>query len=824
MKRCRHIILVPIMGLVLVRQQFASESPSKHEAAYIDGLRQRQLNRLLEVQCERMLLNHSLAQEERAKLTFEFSGLLSDRGSRTLDVEKREALWNRADQSVELFLDEVSGAGKPSLHRYRWAGLLLERSQQMQDLALVSPQDPVPMTQALQWATTARNLIEQAIADVRSELDGRRPMSKLGPEDLKPSQLQGLLRAAEFRRAETSLAIARAELDPVRKKEALVRTETQLAPFTKDPGIGPVYWEAVLDLAEVFQLTGRRSEAISVLERPASGELPKGFLPRKNLTLARLYLEDGDPEKSLQLLSVPKEERLEGALWGYFTFEAMVRLAAKKQAFAPEDADKLRRQSLEILDDVSNTYGSYWNRRGETVIGELIKLDQAGDNLLLLARLANILRGKKQFDEAVQMYERAYALAMEQKDFDLAARLQFDAAATLYKAKEYGKAADGFTRMAEQNPRHALAPRALINAAYSLGLRHQQEGGGQLPAKYQEVLERHLKMFADDIGTAPEAHLLLAKTFERQKQWEQALQHYEEVPREDQRYPGSLEAIVRIVHDRLMEKIEEGDPDVLEQVRRTVVMLERVVRQPPEALRTSEQGKRSYSLARYVLARLLLLPPLGRTNDAATLLGEVVEDQNLDAALRGRGWRMLLEMAVENGDSTRAASLAREGFKGQENSLMATIQQWSLADTQGNESQRAAILAVTKVACDRLLDESGGMKEEQRRRLRLLRGQVYEAEGNHQEAVRLLGQLRAEAPRDRDIAMAYARALSKAGQYAESEKQWEQLCRGLTRGVRIGSSRPTISWKRSLSRGSPSRPARPTNLPSLSIQNLGARS
>lgn len=771
-----------VMLIALAQSSLASESLSKREVTYLDALRQRQLNRLLENRCERILQSATLPDEERAKLTFELAGLLSDRGSRTLDAEKREALWNRADQWIELHLDEVSGAGKGSLNRYRWAGQLLERAQRMRDLAMVSPQDSASLAQSLQWAKTARSMIEQVMADIRVEIETRRPTEKMGPDDLRAGQLLGLLRAAEFRLSEATLAIARAESDPVRKKEALVRCETQLAPFMKEGVAGPAHAEARLRLAEVFQLTGRSREAIALLENSPSVDIPKGYLPRKNLALAQFHLEEGSPERALEILAASEEEQLPGALWNYLKFEAMVRLASKKQSFAPVDADKLRQQALEILDEVATTYGSYWNRRGEMVIGELIRLDQAGDNLLLLARLANILRGQQQFDQAVTTYDRATSLAMEQKDFDQAARLQFDAAATLYKAKKYSAAAERFTRVAQQNPRHVLAPRALLNASYALALRQQQEGDPLLSEKYQEVLEGHLKMFADDVGTAPEVHLLLAKAFEGQKRWDQALQHYEEVPREDQRYPGSLEAIARIVHDRLMERIEAGDPDVLEQIRRTIVMLERVVRQPPEALTVTDQGKKSLAQARYVLARLLVLGPVGRPDDAVALLDQVVRDEMLDPALRARAWRMLLDAYIREGNVEKAVVLAREGFKGQESSLASALLQMSPVDPKWTESQRAALLAVIHAASERLLDQPGNLEENQRRRLRLLRGQAMERDGRVQEAVRLLGQLRAEAPRDREIAMTYARCLFAAGQFEESEKQWDQLCRGLPRG------------------------------------------
>lgn len=773
-------LIVAYFGAVSVR---AREPLPNETREYLNALNARELFQLLEVQYRGLLETSDLEVSERSRLTLEYAGLLSDRAARTTDAAAREQAWRQADEAVTKFLAGATGSGQAELARFRWAGQVIGRAQRLNDLALTMPEDQSLKAAALAWARQAIQILTETERSLDTEFARRDPKSRPGPDDLKWSQLVGLGGATRFRQGEAFLVLAQSTADEREKSEALARAKTLLAGAARADPPSAATVEARLALAEVYRLSGSPGDAIRLLEQPVEPALSKALARRVQLGLARLYADSEQVDKALALLEVPPNERAEGAQWPFLTFECLLRQAAKLQAFAPDEARRKRVAALALLDKVASAYGEYWNRRGEIVIASLVTPEQAANDLPLLARLASALRRAGRIQEAIAAYDRALALALPSSDPNQAAELTFESGLTLYKAGQFAKAAERMTQVAEKYAAHPLAPRALVFAAHSLARDPMRALDAEVTRKYRDVLEEHLKRFATDLATAPEVHWMLGELMERQREWQKAIEHYQQIPTSDRRFPDSIEALAGILHDRLIKKLDQDDPETLRQLQRAIEFLQDLSEHPPRALTESEQGRVALALARYVLGRLLSLEVVGRTDEAIALLrDQVVGDKALKPGPKNRGRQLLLELYLQRGDATNAVAWATTGFDGQEGALASILARLDPEASGLSPVQRDARVRVIEAVAPRLMEHSSGMEDGQRKHLRLLQARALEAKGEHAAALRLFRALRAESPRDREVAFRLAQSLYRNAQYEESLKAWDQLRRGAPRG------------------------------------------
>jgi tetratricopeptide (TPR) repeat protein len=763
-------------------QNAAAATAADQEKEFLGQLRSRGLSRLLEAEIKRYLTTPDLNRADRIALTLELASLISERGNRAADGAARSALWKESDDWTARLLGEQLGLGQRPLIRYRAAALLITRAQRMHDLGLALPKDEEVRASERQWALAAAEHLEAAVNEAEQALNEIGSADPAGSDDLKPSDLGSLIMAGRFRLGEAKVAVARSVVTDTQREQAAKEAEPLLQQVISTGASSSAVTDARLALAELYLVTGRLPDALSLLSEPANVGGSDDEKARVALMRAKLQIANGEADEALKTLD-GFENPPPWAEWQFVLFESLWKNAFKSRSFAPGEANGLRRRAMGILDKLASDYGNYWNLRGEALIADSLPSDFQSDDLSILERYARVLKNQGRLDDAAATLDRAAELANQAKDAEAAARIGFEGALVLVQAGQYDLAADRLLKLAEVYPKDERAPKALLAAAYAIARNYQKGKSKDLLLKYQDVLQKHLVAYADDPATAPEVHWLLGELLERQKNWDQAIRHYQEIPPDDRRFPTSLEAVAGIIHDRVLEKLEEGDPQTQQRVGQAISFLEKVSRDPPPSLVQSEQGRDALAIARFVLSRLLSLRSVGRSDDAERLLKEqVVGADGLQPAIRARAWTLLLELQIERGQIDEAIVTIRDGFPEAESRLIRILRDLPpLGDAPADEAKRSRI-ALIEALTKRTLPVVEKLKDSDRRDVRLLEAEMYRAKNDGDSEFRVLSTLRAEFPRDRPIAKALAEAQMRRGLYQESLATWEQLAKGLPRG------------------------------------------
>ena len=782
MTRRLRVWVILLFGFLGGAGSAADESVEPVDPAIklLEALRARKLDRLLETHAARLLRTPDLDSALAASLTLELTRILSRRGAESADDGKREALWNRADRLFADFSATNHDDGKIPLYRYRFAGQLLQRAQRMSDLAQLTPENPAPKTSSTQAARHAVKLLDQVNQTLERELDQRDRDGKANRNGLRADQLASLATATEFRLGAAWLAVARAETDEALRDEAIHRSEQLLERYSGRFSNLPIVLESHLALAELYRIAEEPDEAIAVLRRLENPETPPAVLRRSHLLLGSLLLDSGQVADALALLDVPREQRTPGAMWELRLFEALLRSAADRREEEPDEADRVQRRALTLLDSLERDYGSYWSRRGERTLLEYADLASLGADPSFTRRLANLFRGRKKYPQALESYDRVLRIALDRNDGALAAEMAYAGGAVAYEMGDFPQAAARLEKVAEQHPGDPLAPRAMLMAASALARQNAATGEEALLERYRRLLNEQLRRYGEDVATASEAHWMLAELADRTQDLDEATRHYRAVPASSPRYAASLQAVANIYHDRLVLGSENAEAARIEQA---IEHLESALDAPSGPWSAVPVGARAIGLARFVLARLLMTTAIGRDDDAVALLRDhVVGDPALSAELRNRGWQTLLETHLRRGEVDPACAVVRAGFGDDARPLLAVLTALDPEDHALDETARALQVAVIQAACERLFPEAQTLSPADRTNLRLLQARAFSAADEHETAQRLLRQLRAEAPKDPRILMSLAANLRRQRKFRDSLRIWERLLKGLRRG------------------------------------------
>lgn len=775
----KSILALLLIAVASVRSEAVGDEPDPVEPKleYLEALRDRQLTGLSEALAERLLAQPNLSDSVRSETVLEMAEAISSRGNRIVDAEQRRQQWQKADDMVARFFAERADYPRMALFRYRWAGILLNRSTMTAELAKVLPSDEplqadaqTMARQALQQMDEVRLLIKQATA----QDDFRRD-----PKSLSLDEWASLHTAADFRTGVVWLAIARIEKEEEALREAAAKTEKFLKPFTTSSGNHAIALESYLALAEAYELAGDVRQARMLLERLNQLEgIPAEFRSRGHLQLSRLLLKQNFVDDALRLLQVPTGQRVAGAEWEINLFEALLRKGAGLRATDADAAQQLQDQALEILDQLEEQYGRYWGRRGEKTLSQYGNL--TGDNLRVLKRLANVQRSDGESEKALQSYLRAVQLAKLQKDRDLTAEMQYAAGTLLLELGRNEEAAQLLTDLARGDRGHELAPRSALTAAYALGRSWTSKKTPRTLQRYRESLQTVISWFPDDASTAGEAQWLLGELEETAGNPDKAIAHYRLISPDHSRFPAALSATAGIFHDNLLMSAEK--PEAAVQDAR--VYLQEMLFEANSADSSHRPATaKAVATARYVLAGLLAIAPDPDWQAAQAMLDQLLgPDSALAEGLRGRAWSTLMEVNWKQGRAQELRELITQAPKVFETDLMRLLATLDPLQDRLSPEQRAAQVELVQAACDRLFAGQEALAPNDRVNLRLLLARAYVAQERYKPAQELLERLRAEAPREPRIVELLGICAFRTGDYALSEKYWALLQKGYTRG------------------------------------------
>lgn len=762
----------------------ADPLPNDHREM-LAALRQRGLWRLLERQLEASAELPKLNESDRLDLLGERAGLLSDLGSRTLDSSQRSAQWTKADALVESWLRDHPDSPNGLPLRFRWSSQLLARSSVLYELSTLAPADASIRADIRRWARRAIDVARdcQTVAD--SGIKDRQATARRAAE-WREDQLAGIKQASLFNTGMGWLAVARIEPEGVDRTNALSQARTILAPFARDDSTLPITIESQLALAEVFWRAGEGARGLKVLERIEKPETPAEALARSRRLKGRILLATDKVEEALRVLRIPAENRTPGAEWDLLLIEALLRTAAHKRTFAPSESAQLDQQAVDVVDAVGKKFGPLWGRRGDQLLARYLRPDAVASDPRLLERLADVFRQEKQFADARSAVDLGMIEAEKRKDFELAGKLAFTAARIQLEAGQSLDAANRFVAMADRFPRHSLAPRALLQAASIQGRSLPSSPGADLSKAYQATLQKIVERYPSDREATPKAHRLLARMAEGNRRWGEAIEHYTRILASEEHYADAVAAIAGIVHDHIgtnwADIVVDGG-----QLNRTLALqlIERALsaKAPASSSDLKPDVARSTTLATFVLARLLSTGSREEKERAIRLLREkVVSSESATLDLRGRGWRLLLDLArsIENKDL--AVKIASEGFPRQEAELLRALGSVDLLSEELSPASLSLEAALAEAASNRLLASQSDLPEADRLRVRLMLARAYIARGDLANAERLLRRLLVEQDRDAGVLTALAECQFAQGKHADALQTWDRLRQGRPRG------------------------------------------
>lgn len=753
------------------------------EQAYFAGLRERQLNGLLEVHCERLLERAGLPSSLRARTIIELAGLLAQRANRMLEPKDRAALWDRLDGLYASFLKTGDGSGPALLIYYHWAGQLIARAQVLSELQKYMPAQVGTGPDALAAAMKALALLRELDRKLSAELGARGPSKRDDPDQLPREELDNLTMAAEFHLGLAWLALAKAEPDEPKRRSELAEAEKILSRHGREFSTLPVTLEGHLALAEVARLSGRPKEAIALLQRLVeTKETPAAYASRARLAWSRILLDQDNPEAALGILPPAAEHGAPSGEAALLRMEALLRRAASLRPTAPATARALQTDAVALLDAVQQHDGPYWSARGDQVLAQFVALEDAGDNFRLLGRLGNVLRLKRDYPRALAVLDAAAQRAETAQQTSVAVQCRYAAGMVAFETGDYAAAADRLEQVAAKSSEESTAAAALLRAAYAVARCYGKTRQPALLARYRALLEEHLRRFGDD-PLAGEVHWLLGELAQRQQQWDQAVQHLQAVPTSDARFAVSVQALAGLYHDRFIIAGHGMKKDQAAALRPAIALFTKRLAEPPAALTETPEGSAAMQLCRLVLAELLATPAIDRRDDAEAELRQLLrQPDQLSADVRGRAWEALLGVLLQQGKASEAAAAAANGFAGDRAALLRSLARLDPQEESLPPPQRQAQAAVAEAAAQRLLAEPEALSARDRLNLRLLLAQGYAARGDHANAQRLLQRLQNDAPRDPRLFVSLARSQFENRQFAESLHTWSLLAKGFPRG------------------------------------------
>ena len=769
---------------VAVASTFAADAASSPVQRYLDGLKSLGLGQLLEQYCARALTLPGIEPALKANLTVELAAQVSFKATRTLDADTRRAEWQRADALVTHFLESNPNYGGGEIVRYRWVGELLARAQFTAKLSAALPDDAALAEDTLNVARSAVETMTELRKEVAEQVNNAGARRAKGSGALSLDKLVNLSTASDYRLGNAWLAVARVAKDKEEKEKAISNADALLKQFAEAKTKDPVVIESRIARAELMSLRNMSKQAIDELRLLRGSDFPKNYQAQANMLLGQLLLEQGPLQEAVDVLGVPKDERVPGAEWDLMLIEALLRRSTELASSARAKADQLQDQALKSLDEVEAQYGRYWAQRGETILAQHGRLDESTVNLGLLERLGNVFRARQELKKSLTAYDRGAKLAKEQKKSDVACRLEYAGGNVAFQLEDYPSAAERLTAVSREWPKSEVAAQALLTASYAWARQYSKSSDAQILAKYRAVLEEHLEKFPEST-MEPEIHWLLGGLAEREQKWEEAITQYRSVWLESPYFPRALQSLVGICHDRLVLGTAQRTPEQEELLKKTIRVLQYLHGEPPASLTDSTEGYGALLMARYVLARLLSLPTIGQQDEAIEVLRGVLDgDPQPGELLKPRVWQALLELYVEKGAASEAAGLITAEFPGLDQALMRVLARFDPQAEALPEPKRQAQVAVIEAAAERLLAKADQLPERDRFNVRLMQGQALAAKGSHPQAQEVFRRLLQEqlGQRDPRVFISLAKSQFANQQFADSMRSWKVLMSGYRRG------------------------------------------
>jgi hypothetical protein len=538
----------------------AAAQDTATDAAFLDGLRERQLFRLAEAYCRQRLSDSQLPVSQRANLTVQLSQTIAEH-ARQSSPSAAEPLWAQASQVCDDFTRQYPNSSWAVVVQVQAALVRLARGEAARQRAELTGNPQSLVNEAREHLRAAVRLLREH-GDAVAELL-RQPVRppRAGSDDLDRGDLLNLQKHLRYQLALAYCSQGQAYPPETPDRDNALRQAIELlSQLARMSTVDPLAWQARVDEAFCLRLMKNYVQATRKLDDLLKEPPPPKIALHARAERVRLLLEQGRTPEALKLLEQGRRQgqEISGEL-DFAHLEAYVQ--AWQEAIRVEDkprAAQWEAQATALVKEIEVLHAPYWGHRAEALLARAMSgAGQAGD-LELLIRAAQALYRSDQLDEALARYDEAADRAASQKLLDQAFDLAYNAAAIEHQRAKFAVAKERFRRLAMQFPQHARAAEAHLLAIFNAAQQIRQAAATDV-SEYVQLIQEHLQTWAGS-ATAHEARWYLGRLRQHERQYDQAIEAYAHIARDHERFAPALDAIGRCHEAALAELKAAGKP------------------------------------------------------------------------------------------------------------------------------------------------------------------------------------------------------------------------------------------------------------------------
>lgn len=747
------------------------------EERYLTGLRSRQLFRLAEAYCREQLERTDLAPRRRASLVVEQSRNLAQHAMSS-PGENADALWQQAAAVVDDFARESADDPLAVLAEVQGAAVRLQRSEAFLEPALINDKDNATREapqRELRDAIERFARLQSRFADLeRRAGDNRVPKSA---DALTAGEWRLLERHVRFEQARAYMLQAQAYGRGTPDwTNSLAQASELLAPLAQIATSEPLGWRSRLMQVECLRLAGEASEArrrlglIRDLQPPADVQM-LAQAEELRLAIAGRRLDDLEAIVGEITPSENSPEQLDLAL-----LEANLMLWQDASRRRDEGrAAPWRKAAEELLALFETRHGSFWRRRAEGLLVNMIGNSPQAADPAVLARVADAYYSQGRADEALATYDRAREVADKRGDANLVFDLAFKAAAVEHARDDHVPARERFRALALAQPQHARAAEAhalaIFHAAQELkSSANDTESAQAAQELYVALIEEHLANWPAS-PTAADAAWRLGRLHEHARAWGPAIAAYRHVDANQQQYGEALEAIGRCYSFEIAELTARGEAsaDLATTAADFFAAAAQANATPRATAFDSPRRVAALWAARFWVGHL-------RTNydHAAELLTAASAGGGVPLEWRSQAVPLLVVALAAQGRYAEAQRLVGEVASASTGETMAMLEGLARIATNATGDTAAAIATIQIDAARQLRSRSQDLDAASERRLDLLLAGALSRVGRDDDAETLFRALAKANPDQGDVQEEFTRWLSSRG---DEESMREALMR-----------------------------------------------
>lgn len=760
------------MKLSLLLLLIATVTP---EVRFLEGLRERRLYRLAEIECREQLAASNLSDPRRIDLVIQLALIHIDRALDAKSAE-RAVHWENALRVCDEHLERYPTMPRSLLIVLQRALVSIARGEVEQLEAIGTPDESQRLAAANEHLREAIRQLEKVRETIEAARNGLKPEllaeGGFGAEEL--DSLAGNV-ALETARALSRQAACFSQ-GSADRDDALLRAVGLLEPLAAKSPADDFVWRARLELLGGLRQLGRNDSAQEQLATWIATAPPEGLADSVFAERLRLLLAAERFDEALALAEQsPQHAAADADLARIETFVAVWRRQ-------PED--RLVQSINSLLHRVRQQHGPAATRRAEAFVGRAFATSPSANNPEGLVAAAEHLFHAGKYDEALATYDRAAEAFLQSGKVEESFSTALTAATIDRERGNLASAADRYRKLALSQPQQKQA--ATAHQAAILSLADALRGD---PAKhdnpaialYEQMLKEHVSKWHDS-PTADDARWWLAQFLARSGKTSESLAVLAVIPATSQ-YADEAVELAGQLYALLLAPLPRDSAEARETLVRATAHLQ------PLVLSANQQWPESWT----PLQRAAALS-LSQLHLKYGLQGHEYAQRMLLAALRGTpaaepDWQSdaasLLIVALVRGGQTGQAMQWLQPTAGQRPSNALSLLDALLAELQrAAAAEKSALAGILLSAVDMTAARSKGDAEMEALLVRY-RAAALAGLGRDQEALTLYQTLAPQKPRDGDLQEEYARLLAREDSTAAREqalRQWQAVERGCKQG------------------------------------------